>query len=90
MIPRQSFYALTRKSQLQNPKPFSNVLDILELPLLVIYILAKLSDEPLKHISTRKYHSRRRLPFIIDTFTKPSLVPPKENCFPANLGLVLT
>ena len=35
-------------------------------------------------------NNRRRLPSIIDTYTKPSLVPPKGIWFPANLGLVLT
>ena len=32
----------------------------------------------------------RPLPSIIDTYTKPSLVPAKRIWFPANLGLVLT
>ena len=31
-----------------------------------------------------------RIPSIIDTYTKPNLVPPKRIWFPANLGLVLT
>ena len=34
--------------------------------------------------------NRRRLPSIIDTYKKLSLVPPKGILFPGNLGLVLS
>jgi hypothetical protein len=35
-------------------------------------------------------YNRSRIPSIIDTYTKPNLVPLKGIWFPANLGLVLT